>query len=92
MWNEKRMCVDWNTYIVNIFIKRNSSFDHEIENEARIYDTNWTDVKRIYRWLMQINRWLMQMNFWDERVEIEIEKKSNRETNYNIVKRKDNVR
>jgi hypothetical protein len=92
MWNEKRMCVDWNTYIVNIFIKKNSSLDHEIENEARIYDTSWTDVKKVYRWLMQMNRWLMQMNSWNEKIEIEIERKSNRKTNYNIVKRKNNVR
>jgi hypothetical protein len=92
MWNKKRMYVDWDTYIVNIFIKKNSSLDHEIKNEARIYDTSWTDVKRIYRWLMQMNRWLMQMNFWDERIKIEIERKSNQKTNYNIVKRKNNVR
>jgi hypothetical protein len=33
---------------MNIFIKKNSSFDHEIENEKRIYDTSFANVKKIF--------------------------------------------
>jgi hypothetical protein len=44
----KRECaLIQSTYTVNIFIKKNSSFDHEIENEERIYDTSFANVGKI---------------------------------------------
>jgi hypothetical protein len=64
MWNEKRMCAVWNTYIVNIFIKRNSSLDHEIENEARIYDTSFTNIRKVS--LIDAYKLLKWEDCWDE--------------------------
>jgi hypothetical protein len=42
---------------MNIFIKKNSSFDHEIENEVKMYDTSFAKIKKIYRWSMHTNSW-----------------------------------
>jgi hypothetical protein len=49
---------------VNIFIKRNSSLDHEIENEARIYDTNFTNVRKVF--LIDAYELLKWKDCWDE--------------------------
>ncbi len=56
MWNKKRMCVVWDTYIVNIFIKR----IHRLIMKSKMkreFTTQVLQMSKKYFWSMFTNSW-----------------------------------
>ncbi len=49
---------------MNIFIKKNSSLDHKIENEERIYDINFANVRKVF--LIDAYEFLKWEDCWNE--------------------------